>query len=388
MLNENGFLRPTHDEILATKIQKAKELFGDDIETSEQTPLGKFIRINAYDLALAWEDLEMVYYARFPNTASGVSLDRLCVFAGIARNQASYAEHTIKVYGSAGSVIGACELIVSAENEVSFYNVNQETIPEGGVATIVVRCEQSGVIGNVEEITTITNPISSVDRIEYIGIKEPGQEAESDFELRKRFSSAVEGAGSANVNAIRAALMRIPTVISVGVIANETNEPDEKGRPGRSFECFIYGGEDQEELIARTIFEKAPIGIKTCSTSDEPVSVEVIDDGGYSHTIYFSYCNFVNVHLKFTVKKDARFEADGVSQIKEVLIDHINHLGMSADIALSSLYGYIYSVAGVVDVTNLQISTNGTTWTNSNVTVEDWEVPSVVAENINIEVIS
>lgn len=86
MLTEQGYHRPTYDEILESKEQLARTLFGEDIETSEQTPLGKFIRIGAYDLSKAYEDIENVYYARFPNTASGISLDRLCVFVGISRN--------------------------------------------------------------------------------------------------------------------------------------------------------------------------------------------------------------------------------------------------------------------------------------------------------------
>ena len=64
-LTELGFHRSTYDEILEDKIQLAQNLFGEDIETSEQTPLGKFIRIGAYDLSKAYEDLENIYYARF-----------------------------------------------------------------------------------------------------------------------------------------------------------------------------------------------------------------------------------------------------------------------------------------------------------------------------------
>ena len=55
MLSEKGYHRPTYEEILADKIQTAKELFGEDIDTGGQTALGKFIRIGAYDLAKAYE---------------------------------------------------------------------------------------------------------------------------------------------------------------------------------------------------------------------------------------------------------------------------------------------------------------------------------------------
>ena len=104
-LTDNGFVRRTYDDILNAKIQRAKELFGEDIDTSDLTPLGKFIRINAYDQALAEEELEAVYYARFPNTASGQSLDRLLVFVGLTRNPAVSAVYSVKITGAADTVI-------------------------------------------------------------------------------------------------------------------------------------------------------------------------------------------------------------------------------------------------------------------------------------------
>lgn len=74
-LTDKGFVRRTYDDILNDKIAMAKELFGEDIDTSDQTAIGKFIRITAYDQAMAEEEIEKVYFARFPNTASGQSLE-------------------------------------------------------------------------------------------------------------------------------------------------------------------------------------------------------------------------------------------------------------------------------------------------------------------------
>ena len=100
-LTELGFERPTYDELLQKQIERAKLLFGDDIDTGETTPFGKYIRINVADFADLYELAEKVYYARFPNAATGVSLDRLCPFVGISRNPATYARHKIRFHGTA-----------------------------------------------------------------------------------------------------------------------------------------------------------------------------------------------------------------------------------------------------------------------------------------------
>lgn len=96
-LTEKGYQRRNYAEILEAKIQRAKELLGEDIDTSDQSVLGKYLRINAYDQAIAEEEIEKVYYARFPNTASGQSLDRLLIFAGISRNPALSAVYSVRV---------------------------------------------------------------------------------------------------------------------------------------------------------------------------------------------------------------------------------------------------------------------------------------------------
>nr|DAY61017.1 MAG TPA: Baseplate wedge protein [Caudoviricetes sp.] len=386
-LTDKGYHRPTYNEILQSKIQTAKELFGEDIDTGELSALGKFIRIGAYDLSKAYEDLEMIYYARFPNTASGISLDRLCVFAGIDRNAPTRAQHKVRVYGEAGTKIGVGQLILGKADDVTFYNVNPFEIDSGGTVEITVECSEAGTVGNITGIENIVNPLAEVSRAEYLGLLKAGEEEETDYQLRKRFRSAIEGAGSANVNAIKAAILRVPTVTSVGIIANETDAKDEKGRPARSFECFVYGGEGYEKEIAETIFEKAPIGIKTCSTSENPVSVTLIDDGGYEHMIRFSHTEYVDVYLNISIRKNNMFEEDGDTRIKNVLVEYINDLGVSTDVVLSSLYGYVYTVPGVADV-SIAASLDGEAYGTENIVVGDWQVARISADNIHLAVIA
>ena len=62
-LSEKGFYCPTYDEVLASKIKSAKELFGENICTDNNTALGKFIRLEtAYDLK-QFEEMEKIYYS-------------------------------------------------------------------------------------------------------------------------------------------------------------------------------------------------------------------------------------------------------------------------------------------------------------------------------------
>lgn len=121
MLTDKGFYRPTYDELLEAQQKRARQLLGEDVDTSNLSVLGKYIRINVDDFDKLWQTLEQVYYARFPNTSTGVSLERLCTFAGITRNPATHAKHLIRVEGTEGTVIEGGFLVATERNEQTFH---------------------------------------------------------------------------------------------------------------------------------------------------------------------------------------------------------------------------------------------------------------------------
>lgn len=414
-LTDTGFKRRTFDEITNDKIAKAKELFGEEIETSEVSNYGKHIRINAYDQALAEEEIEQVYWSIFPNTASGTTLDHLCKnFVGITRNAATKSRYIVALTGTAGAVIPT-GFLVGTESAINFSligaaNITEDgtvltvegdvTIDESGTANAVVECagsrdsdewDGSGELGNVlaGEITVVVNPSVDVESVVGTTLLARGAETESDYELRKRFNEAKEGLGSCNAISLKSALLRVPTVTHAGVIVNETDETDAGGRPPRSFECFVNGGDNYHKEIAEAIFDKKPIGIKTYGK----VSQEILDMGGYSHTINFSHTTNAPVYVRVAIKTSNEFEGNkGKQQIKSNLETYIDNVGIGNSVVLSSLYGQIHSVTGVQEVTELQLSTDGSSWSTDNITVDAYEncvcMQVEIKQNGDYEVIS
>lgn len=394
-LTATGYTRATYDDIVQAKIQKAKELFGEDIETSELTPLGKFIRINAFDQAKAEEEAELIYYSRFPNTATGVSLDRLCVFVGITRNPATAAQYSVRVEGTAGYTV-PIGFEVGTESGIRFYNMNDTPIGEDSTCIITVEClpEFVGSIGEIDyaEITEIINPDVNIDRIQGVSWegdteRVAGKDEESDYSLRSRFVAAREGQGSCTANSIKSALLRVNTVTSASVVTNDTDQTVD-GRPPHSFECYVSGGEGQNREIAKVIFDKKPIGIKTYGTE----SYTLTDEDGVSpdYTVYFSHTGYVDVFINLKIKVSSAFEGEnGTGEIKENLISYINSLGVGGDVILSTLYGRIHAVTGVVEVTDLTMATDlNAPPQPMNIEVSDYQIARCSNSNINIEVVS
>ena len=383
-LTANGFIRRTYDDILNDKIQKAKELFGEDIDTSDLTPLGKFIRINAYDQAIAEEEIEEVYYSRFPNTAKGQSLDRLMPFAAITRNPAEPASFTVEIQGTIGHVVEA-GFLVGTEADLSFYTVEDATIGEEGKCEVEVCCAEAGTIGNVNAsaICEVVNPDADITAVKGLECLSLGVDEESDAELRVRFSGAIAGSGSCNANAIRAALLRIPTVQYAAVIENEEDTEDADGRPAHSFECYVLGGADYEQEIAEAIFEKRPIGIKTAGGK----TVTITDASGNDREVKYSTALNVNITVQVRVKTNVYYPSDGAAQIQAAVSKAINGLGIGNSLVLSTLYGHIYSIPGVAEVTTLELSTDGgDSYSTENVNVPQYGV--AVCAAVNVEVVA
>lgn len=383
-LTATGFVLRTYDDILNDKIQRAKELFGEEVDTSDLTPLGKFIRINAYDQALAEEEIEAVFYARFPNTASGQNLDRLLPFVAITRNQAAAAVYSVRFQGAAGHTIET-GFLVGTDTELTFYTTEDATIGEDGTCTVPVCCTEPGTVGNINAsaINQAVNPEANIEAVAGLECLSAGADAESDADLRIRFKESVTGSGSCNVNAIRAALLRIPTVKFAAVVENEDDTADADGRPPHSFECYVLGGDDYTQEIAEAIFDKRPIGVKT--VGDKAITIK--DASGNDRVVKFSSTQNVGITVRVKIKTTTLYPGDGAAQVQANVANHINSLGIGNSVILSSLYGPIHSVAGVADVVSLELSTDGgSTYTVSNVDVPQYGV--AVCANVNVEVVA
>lgn len=384
-LTERGYIRRTYDDILNDKIQRAKELFGEDIDTGELTPLGKFIRINAHDQAIAEEEIEAVYYARFPNTANGQSLDRLCAFAGIVRNPATASVYSVSIRGDAGHVVPV-GFLVGTDTDITYQTQQEYTIGEDGSCTATVVCSETGTMGNLSSAKAICKPVNpdvNVASVEGIECLTLGADDESDADLRVRFSAAVSGSGSCNENAIRAAILRVPTVQYAAVVANSTDEADSDGRPPHSFECYVLGGDDYWQEIAQAIFDKRPIGIQAVGNN----AVTITDVSGAEKVVRFSSAQKVMVTVRIRIKKTPSFPDDGLTLVENNVAAYINEVGIGNSLVLSTIYGHIYSVPGVKEVSTLELSTDGGgTYTTENVAVSEYGV--VVCAAVHAEVVA
>ena len=387
MLDDLGFHRPTYAELLAEQETRARQLFGDDIETGEATPLGKYIRLNTYDYARLYELAEKIYYARFPNFATGVQLDRLTPFANISRNPATVARHIVEFYGIAGKTVEQGSLVATGDG-VTFYTLEDATMQDEGLglgtARVTVECTEFGTVGNVAvgEIDRMGNPNGYVREVRHIALKLLAKDAETDKALRERFGEVIKGTGAGTWEALYGALGRITNVDGVVIVENDTAETVGT-MPPHSFQCYIVAPNTLDQQIGQTIFDKKPIGIKPLGE----VEVTALDRAGGEHLMRFSRAIEKKISLQATIKKTTSFPEDGAEQIKTNIANLINGLSNGDDVILSRLYSAIHAVEGVAEVANLQIKAGSGAFAASNIICLPAEFARIQKENIDLTVV-
>lgn len=379
MVTELGYKRRTYDEILNAKIAKAKELFGEEINTEENTPLGKYIRINAYDQYNVEEIAEKIYYSINPQTAFGQSLDNLGWIVGIKRNIATPARYKVTVTGSAGATI-KYGFLVGTETELNFYNTEETTIGENGTCEIIVECIEAGTIGNIipSDINKVVNPVYYVDTVKGSAVVELATDEESDSDFVKRFEVVREGKGGCTKDSIIAALTSLPTVKGAYINVNESATETIDGVPPKTIACYIDGGENKAQEIGETIFEKKPIGIGTYGDNSVFVSYGNLEN----YEVKFSFVEKVQVYVNLEITTNEKFEANGNSQIQANIASFINDLEIGKPLIVTALYSQIYSVTGV-EMANVKVSTDGANYNTNNIEVESYRKCSLAKITIN-----
>jgi len=209
-LTKDGFKPKRYADILPEKERRARELFGNDANLSDSSPLGMLVRLNAWDEAAVWQQMEEVYLSAYVSSAEGVSLDRKCQDIGIMRQLATRASGTIQFSGANGTQIYPGFVVQTATGVV--YRTTTATTISGALARADIEAVDAGVAGNVGA-GAISRVVSSIAGVIAITNPDPtsgGRDAETDAQLRERYVRSVSKPGGASAAAIELQRIRKP----------------------------------------------------------------------------------------------------------------------------------------------------------------------------------
>ena len=343
-----GFERPTFSEIQDSLRERAREIYGP-VNTGPESAIGQQLAIQAEREALIWEALEAAYFANYPRSAAGLSLDGAVQLTGITRLGATRTTVSVDLTGDPETVIPEDSEASTDAGDI-FRLVSPVTLDSEGEGSGQMQSVETGaILALAGTLTNIETPVSGWDAVTNPDDGSTGRPIESDPELRTRQQESLAVTGAGTVPAIRARLLQqVDDVTAVTIIENRSDEVDGDGRPPHSFETVVSGGVDQD--VGDLIWEVKPAGIET--TGDILVSVE--DSQGELQPIRFSRPVPIYIWVRLTIVPNGvgTFPDDAEETAKAALVEFGETLGVGDNVIVQALFGPIYSeIPGIESVT-------------------------------------
>ncbi len=305
----------------------------------------------AYELAVLYEQLDLVYQAGFIDTAEGMQLDRVVAILGIKRNEPDFATGSVTFQRDSASaeesVIPIGTLVTTKEDpkqtpSKKAYITTEEGRIAPGMSTVAVRvrAEERGKHMTSAEQTVEVMPqpvpgIKSVTNLKPIGFR--GRERETDQELRERAKQTLLASGRASSLSIENALLSLPEVREVRIHEDFNDNSEGQGRPG-SIEVFVDGmNERNERQLRQRLDEVRAAGIYVILKPAAPINVDVV----------------IQIEANSQIASAEKVLLE--NQVREAVEAYFGRLGMGKPLLFSQLTSEILQVKGVSDLVNLEL---------------------------------
>ena len=206
-----------------------------------------------------------------------------------------------------------------------------------------------------------------------------GRDYETASEVRRRYASAVFRNSIGMKESIKAALLELQDVTSVTIYENRTDETVDGLKP-HSFQAIVFGG--NEEAIARTILNVAPLGIDT----NGDICVRIEDSEGAAQDVCFSRPHEVQIYVKVIIKEynEEILPGDAIDKIKNIVVEQIGKLSMGNDVIYQRLLGPIYSGVDGISYIECSVSKDGKTYKQENIPIGRGEFAVTKLANITV----
>jgi len=205
---------------------------------------------------------------------------------------------------------------------------------------VTAEAEFDGVVkAPIGTLNALLVPISGITSVNNLAAATEGREEETDDELRIRRYDSVQIIGASTNSAITANVRNLDGVVAAFIIENKTYVTDVDGRPAKSFEVVVDGGDTQE--IAQTIWDYHPVGIE--SHGDVTRTVFDIDD--LPQTVQFSrpISVYIKLEIDYTKYDEEAFAVTGEDGIKAAALAYGQSLNIGNDVIPQRFFGNIFS---------------------------------------------
>ena len=344
-VDEDGLHLPTYNDILEKRINDTKTIFGLDIYLANDSP---DYQILANESLMIYETMQAIQYAynqMSPVTAVGVGLSSLVQLNGITRNAATYSTCDVILTGTSAVTITNGKVQDESGNLWDLptpVTLQAAGSPAGEYyeLTVSATCETPGAItAFAGDIDIVATPTAGWTGVTNAVAATPGQDAETDAELRTRQAISVALPSQTMLAGTIAAIAALDNVTRYEVYENPTNSTHYgdagvpfEGAPVHSITCVVEGGTILD--IAEAIYYNRGLG---CYMNGD-VETDITDaEYGTVTTVRFYRPVDVPIYVEFEIHQLAGYLTGTDVLIKAAVAEYINSLGIGDTLTISSI---------------------------------------------------
>ena len=315
-----GFNRKPLNIILEERKAELKNIFGENLDLTAESPDGEIVGVYAEAEADIWEIAEACYNAFDPDSAVRDQLSVLMTLSGIERLEEAGGTMFQEFTGVSGTLILSGSLIKLDSitgSDLQFETLTNITIPPSGSIVAQIQCTTFGPISvAIGTANVIETPVSGWASTTNVTEATGGTFEETDPAARSRRKRSVALSATNILDAIFANIANIDGVTGTVVLENKTGVTDANLTLPYSIHAIVEGGTDSQ--VATAIFQKLNGG---CNMTGD-VSVDIIDDQGFPQPFLFSRPTAIPIFVVINITVGSGYPATGDDLIKQAVVDY------------------------------------------------------------------
>lgn len=339
------------------------------------------------------------------NQASGELLRQLAYLASVTVNDGAKSRVTCTVgawaRGDVLLTVGNC----TASDGVNDWDLAEDvTIPAGSTEDVVFESAEAGAI--TADPGTITQRVTGIPgwtSVTNAAAATIGTLADTDGVIRTAIAQGRGSGGSRSPHALAAAIERIPGVSAARVVFNPSGAAatvSTRSVPAYGFGVWVEPDtltEAQMQTVLATIYAlgaaNAPRSLPTITDTDGVLG-QIEGSNGQPFYEGFWFTTVVKYWVRVTLSAATAYEdggnlADVTAPIRQIAAEYFAALVTGDALRQQDLIGRMVLIPGIARLSNLEFSTNGSSWSSADVVIDagtravlnpDVAVPVVIVE--------
>lgn len=389
-IDGTGIIVPDTDKVRAGVEALFKEVFGNGLDVSPETPQGRLIEIFTLERMDAVRLNAQVANQINPDVATGNFLDAIGALTDSQRAAAVKSRVEARLTGAPGAYIPAGALARTAAGD-DFYLENGVSLSLTGQGLGVFLSSQAGPVpAPAGSLNTIVNGVLGWETVTNDAPAVLGSHTHSDRDFRiMRRRTLFTGANY--LGAMESALWRVPNVRGVLVLDNPTGETVTKDlvtlKPHSVYAC-VYGGKNED--IALALYKTKTVG----AGYNGDVAVTVKDPlNGRDYQVYFQRPYVVNVKVEITIEANSpagnitQAVLNAIAKYQAGEIANVQGLNIGVDVSPFELAAAIVSQISGVLVRNVRVAKTANELQTANIEIHASEIARIPAASVVVNLV-